>query len=122
MFIRKCAIIVAASCAALASTPASAADSIGLVGVVNKLTVYDDSSDNYGAQHGILQVVESGSGTLREYKWGASLCPGRELAPDMIQLLSDAMHNRPAVEIVPSYKTGNGATRCLVGFTLNYVP
>ncbi|MBZ5711568.1 hypothetical protein [Nannocystis pusilla] len=121
MFIRKLAITAAATCAALVSTPA-AADSTGVTGFVNKVTVYDDSSDNYGAQHGILQVVESGTGTLRNYVWGASLCPGRELAPDMIQLLVDALHNRPAVEIVPSYKTGNGGSRCLVGFTLNYVP
>jgi len=122
MYIRKCAIVVAAACAALTSIPAAAADSTGVTGVIGKLTVYDDSSDNYGLQWGILQIVENGTGTLRNYLWGGSLCPGRELAPDMIQLLADALHNRPVVEIVPSYKVGNGASRCLVGFTINYLP
>lgn len=122
MYIRKCAIVVAAACAALTSTPAAAADSTGVAGVIAKLSVYDDSSDTYAMQNGILQVVENGTGTLRNYLWGGSLCPGRELAPDMIQLLADAMHNRPTTEIVPTYKVGNGASRCLVGFTLNYLP
>lgn len=122
MFFRKLAITAAAACTALAATPAAAVDSAGVLGVLAQVTVLADSSDTYGMYHGQIQVVETSTATIRTYRWGGSLCPNRDLPPDMVQLLVDSMHNRPVTTIVPAYKLGNGSTRCLVGFTLNYVP
>lgn len=110
--------LIAALTAAL--LPATAlADSTGNIGTVSKFTVYESSSDNYGMSKGSLFVKErkeKGKQEEREYKWGGSLCPGRELSPETIGLLFEVLRDRKT-KITPTYKTGVANTRCLTGFT-----
>ncbi|HEY8377806.1 MAG TPA: hypothetical protein VIK91_15025 [Nannocystis sp.] len=116
MSLRPRLFLVAACLAAL--VPATTfADSTGSSGVVEELAVYESGSDNYAMANGILTVKESG-GTKREYKWGGSLCAGRNVSANSISLLFDAMRSQSSVNIIPSYKVGSGNTRCLTGFKL----
>ncbi|MFY0538356.1 hypothetical protein [Nannocystis pusilla] len=104
----------------IVSAPATTfADSAGSIGNVDSVTVYESSSDDYAMANGVLSVREK-SGTKRDYKWGGSLCPGRNVSADSISMLFDALRSQTQVEIVPSYKVGNGATRCLTGFKLSF--
>ncbi len=96
------------------------ADSLGALGAVDSVTVYESSSDDYAMQNGVLTVREK-TGTKRNYKWGGSFCPNRTLSASSIALLIDALRSNTAVEIVPSYKIGNGSERCLTGFKLDAV-
>lgn len=96
------------------------ADSLGSIGAVDAVTVYESSSDDYAMQNGVLTVREK-TGTLRTYKWGGSFCPNRSLSFDSIGLLFQALRSNTTVDIVPSYKLGNGGTRCLTGFKLDAV-
>lgn len=106
--------VIAALAAAL--VPATAlADSNGGVGQVEGLAVYERSSDNYAMASGVLTVKEK-SGAKRDYKWGGSLCPGRELGATNIALLFEAFRERGKIHLAPTYKLGNGNTRCLTGF------
>lgn len=93
------------------------ADSTGSSGVVEELSVYESGSDNYAMANGVLSVKES-SGAKREYKWGGSLCAGRNVSASSVSMLFDAMRSQDVVSIVPSYKTGSANTRCLTGFKL----
>ncbi|MDC0721860.1 hypothetical protein [Nannocystis bainbridge] len=102
------------------SAPATTfADSSGSLGTVDSVTLYESSSDDYAMANGVVSVREK-TGTKRDYKWGGSLCPGRNVSSDSIGMLFDALRSQPNVEIVPSYKVGNGATRCLTGFKLSF--
>jgi hypothetical protein len=104
----------------IVSAPATTfADSAGALGNVDAVTVYESSSDDYAMANGVLTVREK-SGTKRDYKWGGSLCPGRNVSSGSISMLLDALRSTQTIEIVPSYKVGNGATRCLTGFKLSF--
>ncbi len=96
------------------------ADSLGAIGVVDSVTVYESSSDDYNMQNGVLTVREK-TGTKRNYKWGGSFCPSRTVSAASISLLFEAMRSNTTVEIVPSYKVGNGSERCLTGFKLDAI-
>jgi hypothetical protein len=116
MSLRPRLSLVAVLLAAL--VPATSfADSTGNSGVVDELSVYESGSDAYAMANGVLTVKESG-GSKREYKWGGSLCAGRNVSASSISMLFDAMRSQAEVNIVPSYKTGSANTRCLTGFKL----
>lgn len=108
--------------AALFALPSTSfADSNGSVGSVASLTVYESSSDNYAMANGVLTIKEKATGTLRNYKWGGSICPGRTVSANSLALLFDALRSKDNVDVVPSYKAGNGNERCLTGFKLERV-
>ena len=116
MSLRPCLSLLAGLM--IVSAPATTfADSLGLVGTVENLTVYESSSDDYAMANGLLTVREK-SGTKRDYKWGGSLCPGRDLGANSINLLFEALRAKKQVEVTPTYKAGNGGERCLTGFKL----
>ena len=118
MSLRPCLSLLAGMM--IVSAPATTfADSAGSIGNVDAVTVYESSSDDYAMANGVLSVREK-SGTKRDYKWGGSLCPGRNVSADSIKMLFDALQSTQTIEIVPSYKVGNGATRCLTGFKLSF--
>lgn len=114
-------------CAALTASVAlpstSFADSTGVAGSVTAVTIHESSSDEYGTFNGSVTVREGNdaSGTAREYKWGGSLCAGKNVGADDVRLLTEAMRARSDLQIVPSYKIGNGATRCLTGFKIRII-
>ncbi|MEZ4450744.1 MAG: hypothetical protein R3B09_14780 [Nannocystaceae bacterium] len=96
------------------------ADSTGSPGYVISLTVHESSSDLYGTYRGsvtIRQGQEPGS-TQTEYRWGGTLCSGRNVTEANIELLTIALRGRSDTQIVPRYKMGQGGVRCLVSFTL----
>lgn len=111
--------VLAALMTALAPAT-SFADSNGLYGAVDSVTVHESSSDNYAMVNGVLTVREK-SGTKRDYKWGGSLCPGRNVSAGSLSMLFDSLRSQTNVQITPTYKLGNGNTRCLTGFKLTYV-
>lgn len=116
MSLRSCLSLLAGLM--IVSVPATTfADSDGLVGSVDSITVNESSSDDYAMANGVVTVREK-SGTKRDYKWGGSLCPGRNLSASSISMLFDALRTQN-VEVVPSYKLGNGATRCITSFKLS---
>jgi hypothetical protein len=106
---------------AAASVPALAfADSSGAPGYVTSLTVNTKSSDSAGSYRGSVRVregAEPGSPN-REYRWGGTICSGRDLAEIDIALLTEALRGRSDTQIVPRYKMGQAGARCLVSFTL----
>lgn len=112
-------LCLAAALFAIPST--SFADSNGAVGTVASLTVYESSSDSYAMYNGVLSVREKSTGTTRSYKWGGSICPSKTVSDSSLALLFDALRSKENVEIVPSYKLGNGNERCLTGFRLDRV-
>ncbi len=99
---------------AMALWSASArADSNGLPGKLVGFEHNDDSSDDFGLREGRVFVEEEG-GTIRGYSWGSSLCPNRTLSTAQLEFLLRAMEAKWVV--LPYFKVGNGATRCLVSF------
>jgi hypothetical protein len=118
MSLRPRLFVFAALMTALAPAT-SFADSNGLYGSVDSVTVHESSSDNYAMVNGVLSVREK-SGTKRDYKWGGSLCPGRNVSAGSLAMLFDALRS-DNVQVTPSYKLGNGNTRCLTGFKLETV-
>jgi hypothetical protein len=116
MSLRPCLSLLAGLM--IVSVPATTfADSDGLVGSVDSVTVNESGSDDYAMANGVVTVREK-SGTKRDYKWGGSLCPGRNLSASSISTLFDALRTQN-IEVAPSYKLGNGATRCITSFKLS---
>jgi len=107
---------------AVGSIPAlaSAADNSGIAGYVTSLTVNQKTSDSYSSFRGSIIVREGTepASATREYRWGGTLCSGRDLSDADIHLLVEALRGRADTQIKPRYKTGQAATRCLVSFTL----
>lgn len=90
------------------------ADSIGTAGRILGIEHNDDDSDDYGISNGSV-FVDEGGGTVREYRHGGSLCPDRILDVDQQRMLLDAMRSK--MTVLPYYKVGNAASRCLVSFS-----
>lgn len=95
------------------------ADADGLKGKVAAVTVNESSADDYSAERGNM-VVNEGS-VARKYQWGGTACNGKNLSEANIDLLFQAMKAADKVEVVPSYKTGAGQARCLVGFRVQVI-
>lgn len=106
---------------AATSVPALAhADSNGSAGYVTSLTVNGKSSDTAGSYRGSVRIregAEPGSPN-REYRWGGTICSGRDLDESEVSLLLEALRGRSDTQIVPRYKMGQAGVRCLVAFTL----
>jgi hypothetical protein len=113
-------ILKGAALAAVVLVPAVAfADADGLKGKVAAVTVNESSADDYSAERGNM-VVNEGS-VARKYQWGGTACNGKNLSEANIDLLFQAMKAADKVEVVPSYKTGAGQARCLVGFRVQVI-
>jgi hypothetical protein len=113
-------ILKGAALAAVVLVPAVAfADADGLKGKVAAVTVNESSADDYSAERGNM-VVNEGS-VARKYQWGGTACNGKNLSEANIDLLFQAMKAADTVEVVPSYKTGAGQARCLVGFRVQVI-
>jgi len=113
-------ILKSAALAAVVLVPAVAfADADGLKGKVAAVTVNESSADDYSAERGNM-VVNEGS-VARKYQWGGTACNGKNLSEANIDLLFQAMKAADKVEVVPSYKTGAGQARCLVGFRVQVI-
>ena len=111
--------LLAAATFLAAPATAQAADKIGPTGAAARVDVNGTSSDAFVQYHGRL-FVESGknknSRRSEEYRWGGTSCGSKTLGPEMVQLLLDAV--RDNLTIRPSYKPGQGSTKCLVGFSV----
>ncbi len=103
--------------AALLALPvtALAADSTGTRGAVDSVEVFSPSASTFLKYHGRIFVL-SGS-KKQEYRWGGTSCGNKTIDTQMVDLLYRAMSSSK-IEITPSYKSGQGKTRCLVGFKL----
>ncbi len=110
------AILLAAS-----SLPTLAsADSSGSTGYVTSLTINTKSSDTYGSYRGsvVLREGTEPASPVREYRWGGTICAGRDLTDADVQLLTEALRGRADTQVIPRYKMGQAGSRCLVSFTL----
>ncbi|EDM81747.1 hypothetical protein PPSIR1_04753 [Plesiocystis pacifica SIR-1] len=96
-------------------TSASAADSVGSKGTIEFLETFSPSSDTYSKYHGRI-YVKSGSKQV-EYRWGGTACGTKTITEQQVELLYRGMRANK-VRITPSYKSGQGGKRCLVGFKL----
>jgi hypothetical protein len=106
--------------AAVVLVPAVAyADVDGTKGTIVSVTINDTSADDYTAERG--NVVLKEGATTRKYQWGGTVCNGKNLSEANIALLITALSAQDRLEIVPSYKTGAGQARCLVGFRLQLI-
>lgn len=106
--------------AAVVLVPAVAhADVDGAKGVVASVSVNESSADDYSVERGNVAINE-GSVT-RRYQWGGTACNGRNLSDTSVVLLLEALQNKDRVEVVPSYKSGAGQARCLVGFRIQAI-
>jgi len=95
------------------------ADTDGAKGTVASVTINESSADDYLAERGNV-VLNEGSQT-RKYQWGGTACNGKNLNEANVALLIDAMKAKDRLEVVPSYKSGAGSARCLVGFRVQLV-
>lgn len=95
------------------------ADTDGTAGTVASVTVNESGSDDYSTVRGEL-VINEGQAN-RTYKWGGTVCSGRNVSETNVALLFEALRARDSVQLVPSYKSGIGGARCLVGFKLEPV-
>jgi hypothetical protein len=120
MSLRSRVLKVAALTAVVLAPTVAFADADGIVGTVTSVVVNESSADDYSTERGSL-IVNEGNVT-RKYQWGGTACSGRNVSEANIQLLIEAMSNRDKLQIVPSYKTGAGLARCLVGFKLQVAP
>lgn len=91
---------------------AALADNAGTIGRIVGFQHNDPISSDFIEEGRIY--VDEGGGSLRQYKWGGSWCPNRDLDLDQQSLLLDAMRSKFAV--LPYWKTGNGGVRCLIAF------
>ncbi len=106
--------------AAVVLVPAVAyADVDGTKGTVVAVSVNESSADDYTAERGSLTLNEGS--VNRKYQWGGTACNGRNLSESNIALLVDALRAKDKLEVVPSYKTGAGTARCLVGFRVQAI-
>ncbi len=106
--------------AAVVLVPAVAyADVDGPKGSVSSVTVNESSADDYTAERGNVTINEGS--TTRKYQWGGTACNGRNLSEGNIALLIEAMRAKDTLEVVPSYKSGAGQARCLVGFRVQTI-
>jgi hypothetical protein len=96
------------------------ADTDGAVGAVASVTINETSSDDYATERGNVYVNEGQ--TSRKYQWGGQACNGKNLSEANIAMLVEALRGRADIQMVPSYKTGAGNVRCLVGFRLQPAP
>jgi len=113
-------VLKGAALAAVVLVPTLAhADADGIVGVVASVVVNESGSDNYASERGSILVNEGA--VNRKYQWGGTACSGRLVSEANINLLVQAMQNQDRLQIVPSYKTGAGLARCLVGFKLQVI-
>lgn len=90
-----------------------------LVGDAGKIVGYlhnDNDSDDYGVYRGMV-AVDEGGGSVRTYRWGGTLCSGRDLDIDQQALLLQAIRSK--MRIMPYFKNGMAGIRCLVSFGLN---
>jgi hypothetical protein len=106
--------------AAVVLVPAVAyADVDGTKGTVVSVTINDTAADDYNAERGNV-VINEGSAT-RKYQWGGTVCSAKNLSDANVALLINALSAKDRLEIVPSYKTGAGQARCLVGFRIQLI-
>lgn len=95
------------------------ADVDGGKGVVASVTVNEPKASNYSSERGNVTINEGS--TTRKYQWGGTACNGLNLSDANIILLIQALQNKDRLEIVPSYKSGAGQARCLVGFRIQAI-
>ncbi len=119
MSLRSRVLKVAALTAVVLVPAVAYADADGIVGTVASVVVNESTADDYATERGSIIVSEASA--TRKYQWGGMACSGRNLSEANIELLVEAMQNRDKLQIVPSYKTGAGLARCLVGFKLQVV-
>ena len=106
---------------ALLFTPALAsADSKGQSGRIIEVQINTAGSDDHAQYRGEVTVRSGKKNTATEttYKWGGSVCPGKDLTEHQVELLVHALTDRGRVSIVPRYKNGQGGNKCLVAFSL----
>lgn len=95
------------------------ADYVGIAGKVISVTINGSKSDDYKSYHGSVKIKPPGKRKRPvEYKWGGTLCPGKNLTDHEVGLLVQAFHNRKTTHVLPRMKSGQAHTKCLVGFEL----
>lgn len=99
----------------LGGTTGAWADLAGNPGKLVAFRHLDNDSDDYGTHRGML-VVDEGGSLLQEYRWGGTLCAGRDLDVDQQKLLVQALASK--MRVVPAYKNGQAGVRCVVAFGL----
>lgn len=114
--------LIGFSCFALVSTPASAADQEGAEGVLVSMQLNARGSDDFSAYHGAIEVrswsKKKGKSSQRQYQWGGSNCPNRNLTSDQIEVLTSALSDN--LRIKPAFVPGQlPKSRCLVSFKVS---
>jgi hypothetical protein len=99
--------------AVMGTTSVAYADYLGTPGMVTQVKLNEATADDYSVQLGYIMVDEGG--VLRKYQWGGAACSGRLLSAANVALLVGTMRSN---FITPSYKTGAGQARCIVGFQI----
>ena len=103
--------------AALVAAPATAhaADESGAEGYVSAVQINNTSADAYLQYHGRLFVRVSKQ-VVDEYRWGGTSCGSKIVNEAQLSALNLALAN--GMKVAPSWRPGQGQTKCLVGFVL----
>jgi hypothetical protein len=113
-FVVALAPLFALSIAAAPST-AFAADEVGKPGIASKVEILTPSADGYLQFHGRL-IISVTSSLTEEYRWGGTSCGSKTLSAENVHELGAAV--REGLQVSPRYQSGQGSTRCLVGFAI----
>jgi hypothetical protein len=116
---RLCRLLPTLLAATLGLPSIAAADTEAVAGYIAHLDVNQPSADFYLAYHGRMFVTSGNknSVTTAEYRWGGASCGSRTLTENQVAILQRALESNTLV--TPRYQSGQGLTKCLVGFRLS---
>lgn len=92
----------------------ASADESAAQGIAWDLQVVTPSADTYLQYHGRLLVMVGA--TAEEYRWGGTSCGSRTMSEDNVRMLAEAVSK--GLLLTPRFQTGQGAAKCLVGFSV----
>lgn len=94
---------------------AATADEIGPAGAVQSIDVRTTLSDLFLQAHGEVVILQSSDKQSVAYRWGGASCGSKVVPADQVAYLMD-LAAEPYMLIEPKYQSGQGDTKCLVGF------
>lgn len=107
---------IVVACALMAvCAQAAFADNEGESGRVVGFLVNSQYSDAYGTYRGRMGLQVGN--LVYEYRWGGTLCAGRDLNAEERQLLARAAGDRK-LSVTPYWKPGQAGVRCVVAFAV----
>ena len=118
MKLRSPLALLALAGALILPSIAYAADTTGDEGRVKSIELLSPSAAAYVQYHGRITITANKRNV--EYRWGGTSCGSKTLSADLIDQLVVATRHKDTVKLTPTYATGAGSSKCLVGFSIRH--